>query len=93
VQAQLTESTLLMSQLDQITTQVSEQKKRKIRSRKSLQKGGVYSVSQAHSAIAEKERKEQKKRAEKEARAFKKLQVKYIYYGQVIILTYTLYRT
>jgi len=74
VQAQLTESTLLLSELKQITTQVSDQKKRRIRSRKSLQKGGSYSVAKAHRAIAEKKSKEQKKSAEKEARAFKKLQ-------------------
>jgi len=73
VQAQLVENTLLQHQLEHITTQVSEQKKRKIRSRKSLQKGGVYLVSQAHAVIAEKERKEQKKRVEKEEKAFKRL--------------------
>jgi len=75
VQAQLIESSLLLSELKQITTQVSEQKKRRLRSRKSIQKGGVYSVSKAHSAIADKERREQKKSAEKEARVFKRLQV------------------
>ena len=74
MQAQLTENSLLLSQLDKITTQVSEQMKRKVRSRKSIQRGGIYSVSKAQRAIAEKEAKEQKKRVEKEARAFKKLQ-------------------
>jgi len=54
---------------------VSDQKKRRLRSRKSLQKGGVYSVSKAHAVIADKERKEQKKSVEKEARAVKRLQV------------------
>ena len=48
--------------------------KRKVRSRKSIQKGGIYSVAKAHTAIVEKEAKEQKKRVEREARAFKKLQ-------------------
>jgi len=47
VQAQLTKNSLLLSQLDKITTQVSEQMKRKVRSRKSIQKGGIYSVSKA----------------------------------------------
>jgi hypothetical protein len=75
VQAQLTESSLLLSELKQITTQVSDQNKRKLRSRKSLQKGGVYSVSKAHSAIADKKRKEQQKSAEKEAGASKRLQI------------------
>ena len=77
VQAQLIETSLLLSELKQVTIQVSDQKKRRLRSRKSLQKGGVYSVSKAHLVIAEKERKEQQKSAEKEVRAFKRLQVYY----------------
>jgi hypothetical protein len=47
--------------------------KRRVRSRKSIQKGGIYSVAKAHEAINEKKAKEQKKLAEKEARVFKRL--------------------
>ena len=45
----------------------------------------------ARSAIADKERREQKKSAEKDARVFKRLQVYLFHYRQVTKLTY-LYR-
>jgi hypothetical protein len=71
---QLTETTILHKEVDHLTTTISSQTKRKIRSRKSIQRGGVYTVSEAHRLIAEKKAKEEKLCAEREVRASKKLQ-------------------
>jgi hypothetical protein len=51
IQVQLTESMLVHSELTQITSVMIEQRQRKVRSRKSIQKGGAVSVEQARRKI------------------------------------------
>jgi hypothetical protein len=59
IQTQLTEAELFQSELVQITTIMTEQRQRKVRSRKSIQKGGAITVEHARQRIYEKKVKEQ----------------------------------
>lgn len=68
IQVQLTESTLVHSELTQITAMMIEQRERKVISRKSIQKGGPITVEQARKKIHEKKVKEQTKEHAKEMR-------------------------
>ncbi|OAF59981.1 hypothetical protein VC83_03085 [Pseudogymnoascus destructans] len=56
---ELTEAELFQSELVQITTIMTEQRQRKVRSRKSIQKGGAITVEHARQRIYEKKVKEQ----------------------------------
>ena len=73
IQIQLTESTLVHSELTQITAVMTEQRQRKVRSRKSIQKGGAVTVEQARKKIHDKKVKEQVKEQAKEMRERKRM--------------------
>ena len=69
----MTESTLVHSELTQITAVMTEQRQRKVRSRKSIQKGGAVTVEQARKKIHDKKVKEQVKEQAKEMRERKRM--------------------
>ena len=69
------ESSLLRTEYAQIAAHVTEQKKRKTRSRKSVQKGGVLSVQEARVLQAKKQAANLALIQKRENRAYKRLQV------------------
>ena len=75
VQVELIESNLLQTEYAQIAAHVIEQKKRKTRSRKSIQKGGVLSVQEARVLQAKKQAADLALIQKRENRAYKRLQV------------------
>ena len=68
IQTQLTETELFRSELTQITMVMTEQRQRKVRSRKSIQNGGAITVEQARKKIHEKIVKEEAREEAKEKR-------------------------
>src|ERR1700716_255881 len=73
IQVQLTESTLVQLELTQITAKMTEQRQRKVRSRKSIQKGGAVTVEQARKKISEKKAKEEAIEQAREIRERKRM--------------------